>query len=143
MSKSRRQPPTAEMFILILYLGVCIKNHFPQVYLRGISPPSRLVLSKLLGHKICSAVSLKFACYQKLKCQGTVICQQILMIDKLFSFLSLVAFLLLGSGWQEEVIEMIVIANLWNKRYNSDSDGNRDSRLQDRESHRARGNALH
>ena len=65
------------------------------------------------------------------------------MIDKLFSFLSLVAFLLLGSGWQEEVIEMIVIANLWNKRYNSDTDGNRDSRLQDRVSLRERGNMLH
>ena len=54
------------------------------------------------------------------------------MIDKLFSFL--VAFLLLGSGWQE-VIEMIVIANLWNKRLYADSDGNRhktqDSRLQE------------
>lgn len=80
----------------------------------------------------------KVCLLQKLKCQGTVICQQILMIDKLFSFLSLVAFLLLGSGWQEEVIEMIVIANLWNKRYNSDSDGNRDSRLQDRELQRER-----
>ena len=53
----------------------------------------------------------------------------------------MVAFLLLGSGWQEEVIEMIVIANLWNKRYNSDSDGNRDSRLQDRVSLRERKHA--
>ena len=51
-------------------------------------------------------------------------CQQKQMIDKLFSFLvgCISSF---GLRWQEEAIEMIVIANLWNKRYYSDSDGNR------------------
>lgn len=79
-------PAAAQLFILILYLGVCIKNHFPQVY-RWESLPPRLVCCQNCWTQNMFSCLFKVCLLQNLKCQGTVTCQQMLMIDKLFSFL--------------------------------------------------------